>query len=93
MSCMWTVYILRCSDDSFYVGLTNDLKQRIQDHKSGDGAQYTCARLPVSLEYSERFRSKKEAENREQQLKRWSKAKKEALIAGNLAKLKQLSKS
>ena len=58
---MWHVYILKCSDDSFYVGLTNDLKQRIQDHKSGDGTQYTCARLPVSLEYSERFRSKKEA--------------------------------
>ncbi|MBI4684463.1 MAG: GIY-YIG nuclease family protein [Nitrospirae bacterium] len=90
---MWTVYILRCSDGSFYVGLTNDLKQRIRDHQSGDGAQYTRARLPVSLKYSEGFKSKKEAENREHQLKRWSKAKKEALIKSDMAKLRQLSRN
>ena len=81
---MWNVYILRCSDDSFYIGLTNDLKQRLRDHQSGDGAQYTRSRLPVKFKYSERFKSKKEAENREQQLKRWSRAKKETLISGNL---------
>lgn len=89
---MWHVYVLKCSDNSFYIGLTRDLKQRIQDHQAGDGAQYTCARLPVRLEYSERFKSKKEAENREHQLKRWSKAKKEALISSNLKKLKHSSK-
>lgn len=75
---MYYVYILKCDDSSFYVGLTTDLIKRIQDHQSGDGAQYTRLRLPISLQYSEQFKSKKEAENREQQLKRWSRAKKEA---------------
>ena len=83
---MWHVYILKCSDESFYVGLTTDLKQRVQDHQSGDGAQYTRSRRPLSLEYSERFASKQEAENREHQLKRWSRAKKEALTSGKLKK-------
>ncbi len=73
--------------------MTTDLEKRVQDHQSGDGAQYTCARLPVSLKYSEQFKSKQEAESREKQLKRWSKVKKEALVSGNLSNLSKLSKS
>jgi len=81
---MWTVYILQCSDGSFYIGLTNNLKQRIRDHQSGDGAQYTRSRLPVKLAYAEKYANQNDAEEREQQIKRWSRAKKEALISGKL---------
>lgn len=81
---MWTVYILKCNDESFYVGLTTDLKKRIQDHQSGDGAQYTRSRLPVKLVYSEKHANQNDAEDREQQIKRWSRTKKEALISGKI---------
>lgn len=45
----WVVYILSCSDDSYYTGITNNLDKRIAKHNSGSGAKYTAARLPVKL--------------------------------------------
>lgn len=45
----WSVYILQCSDSSYYCGITNNLEKRIEKHNSGKGAKYTRARLPVVL--------------------------------------------
>jgi predicted GIY-YIG superfamily endonuclease len=89
---MWHVYIIKCSNNSFYVGLTNNLEHRLMEHQTGTGAQYTSARLPATLEYSESFMCRKDAERREKQLKSWSRAKKEALINGNSIKLQELSR-
>jgi putative endonuclease len=86
------VYIPRCADGSFYVGSAQNLAARLKAHNDGHGAAYTFKRRPVHLVYSETFRSETEAVTRERQLKRWSLGKKEALIAGDLERLKQLSK-
>ncbi len=86
------VYILRCADDTFYVGHAENLQARLKEHNGGHGAQYTAIRRPVRLVYSEEFDSLKAAVFRERQLKRWSRAKKEALISGEFDRLKQLSK-
>lgn len=87
------VYILKCSDGSYYTGLTNSLETRMKEHNAGRGTQYTFARLPVELVYTERFRARWQAEHRELQLKTWSRQKKEALINGDLDRLRTLSKS
>ncbi|MCR5670408.1 MAG: GIY-YIG nuclease family protein [Butyrivibrio sp.] len=83
MGCMeHYAYIVRCSDDSFYCGYTNNLENRIKTHNRGKGAKYTRARLPVVLVYFEKFDSKEEAMSREWHLKRLSHADKEALAKG-----------
>jgi putative endonuclease len=74
------VYIVRCCDGTLYTGYARDPRQREKAHNSGRGARYTSGRLPVTLTYSESFGSKSEALKREWELKRWSRAKKEALI-------------
>jgi putative endonuclease len=79
------VYILRCADGTLYTGHARDPKQREQVHS---GAKYTVGRRPVRLVYSEACRSVTQALKREHQLKRWTRTKKEALIAGDVAKLK-----
>lgn len=89
---MCFVYILRCADDSFYVGSTRDLNARLKTHNDGRGSTYTLKRRPVRRVYSETFCSEAEAIQRESQLKRWSVAKKESLIMGDIQKLKRLSK-
>jgi tRNA/rRNA methyltransferase len=78
----WT-YLLRCSDDSFYVGHTDDLERRLAEHGSGTLPGYTQTRLPVTLAWSETFQTRDEALAFEQQLKGWSRTKKQALIAGD----------
>jgi len=88
---MYYVYILRCADDSFYIGSTQDLGSRVKTHNHGRGAAYTLKRRPVDLVYSEVFNSETQAVKRERQLKRWSRAKKEALVVGDLDHLHQLS--
>jgi putative endonuclease len=72
--------------------LKNDLDARIAAHNAGKGAKYTASRLPVQTVYTEPVDSKSAAMRRETQIKRWTKAKKEALIAGNRQKLRRLSK-
>ena len=89
---MYYVYILRCADDSFYVGSAQDVDARVKAHNDGRGAAYTFRHGPVDLVYSEAFPSEDEAVRRERQLKRWTRAKKKALIAGDLGRLKHLSK-
>ncbi|OGP56776.1 MAG: hypothetical protein A2V67_15010 [Deltaproteobacteria bacterium RBG_13_61_14] len=86
------VYILRCSDNSFYVGSSKDVDERVKAHNKGVGPDYTRNRRPVLQVYSEECESKTAAVNRERQIKKWTRAKKEALIAGNVEKLRQLSK-
>lgn len=92
MSASIHVYILRCADDSYYVGLTEDLKGRENAHNNGRGSKYTFLRRPVRLVYSESYRTFEEAIARERQLKRWSHAKKKALMVGDAGRLRQLSR-
>jgi putative endonuclease len=87
------VSILQCADDSYYVGFTEFLEARIHEHKNGTlGACHTFLRRPVTLAYTESYVNQVEAIKRERQLKNWSHAKKTALITGDLAALKALSK-
>ena len=91
ISMPWFVYILRCSDLSYYVGHTENPQQRVITHNAGRGPVYTSRRRPVELAYEE-MPSKAAAVKRERQMKKWSRSKKQALIAGNSATLKGLSR-
>ncbi|MEM6894504.1 MAG: GIY-YIG nuclease family protein [Bacteroidota bacterium] len=87
------VYILRCSDGSFYTGVTSNLMKRIKDHNEGRYPDsYTFSRRPVELVYYAKFTDFRIAIEREKQIKKWSKTKKQALIDGEYAKLPNLSK-
>ncbi len=86
------MYILECSDGSYYTGSTVNLKLRILQHQNGEGANHTKTRLPVKLVYFEEFSTVQEAFYREKQIQKWRREKKEALIAGNFEKLKELSR-
>jgi tRNA/rRNA methyltransferase len=88
----WFVYILKCSDNSYYVGHTENLPTRIKIHNSSKGAKHTAIRRPVFLVYQEPAATKQEAMKREQQIKHWSRAKKEALIRSDRQLLKSLSR-
>ena len=87
------VYILRCADSSYYVGHAEDLEARIHLHNSERAAAWTSVRRPVTLVYTEPFGNRLDAIRRERQLKGWSRAKKDALVEGNLTGLKLLSAS
>jgi len=76
------IYILRCSDDTFYTGWTNDLDKRVKTHNNGAGSKYTRSRLPVTLVYSEEFITKQAAQRREFLIKNLSRKQKEQLIGG-----------
>jgi putative endonuclease len=65
----WYIYIVQCSDKSLYVGYTNDVFRRIENHNAGRGAKYTRSRRPVQLIYSENYRTKSEAMRREWEIK------------------------
>ena len=86
------VYILRTSSNALYIGQTNNLERRIQEHKNKNNrsAKYITYFKSIKLVYSETYPSRKEAMKREWQLKKWTKAKKEALINENLKLLKKL---
>ena len=86
------IYILKCADGSFYVGHTCSVEDRIKLHNEGRGALWTSCRRPVTLVYMESLPSEKQAIARERQLKRWTHAKKLALINGDRATLKSLAK-
>ncbi len=87
------MYMLQCRDGSFYTGSTKELALRIAQHKNGEGANFTSKNLPVKLVYYETFDRIDEAFAREKQIQKWSRAKKIALIKGDIEKLKQLSKN
>jgi len=86
---MWYVYIVRCADNSLYIGETSDVARRVASHNAGTAA-FTSSRRPVRLVYVESVHARAVALKRERQLKRWTRAKKEALIAGDRALLSQL---
>jgi len=79
----YLVYILKCADQSLYVGCTNNLEKRIKQHNESKwGAHYTKTRRPVKLVYSEQFQTLKEARGRELEIKSWRRKKKLALVDG-----------
>lgn len=86
------VYILRCSDDTFYTGMTNNLTRRIAEHHEGfDPLCYTSKRRPLELVFIQEFSHVNEAISFEKQVKGWSRKKKQAIINDNWLKLKELS--
>ena len=76
----WLVYMLECSDNSIYTGITNNLENRLKKHQSGDGAKYLRGRLPIKLIYKELFINRSEATKREISIKKMSKKEKVRLI-------------
>lgn len=88
------VYILICSDNSYYTGITNNLERREAEHNEGNsGVAYTYSRRPVRLAWWTEFSNPDMAIELEKQIKGWSRRKKEALISGDWDKLKRLSKN
>jgi putative endonuclease len=77
---MYYIYVLLCKDGSYYIGSTNDIHKRFQDHLNGRGAKYTKSHKPEKIIYREKFASKSEALKREAELKKWTKIQKAALI-------------
>jgi len=87
------LYIVQCSDKSFYVGVTNNLDKRIIEHNEGINiTSYTYLRRPVTLMYHTYFTDFNLAFQWETRIKKWSRAKKQALIDGDFELLKILSK-
>jgi putative endonuclease len=87
------LYILRCADSSYYIGTTrSSLDSRIAQHNAGTFEGYTATRRPVELIFSQWFDRITDAIENERKLKKWSRAKKEALIRGDFASLQQLAK-
>ena len=85
------MYILKCSDGTYYTGSTWRIETRLARHNEGKGANYTKCRLPVELVYKEYSGSIIKAFQREKQVQKWSRKKKEALIAENMQKLHELA--
>ena len=86
------IYILRCSDNSLYTGITNDLDRRFNEHNDGKLKDaYTYSRRPVKLEYFQDFTEPTQAIFFEKKLKKWSKVKKEALIKGDFDMIQTLA--
>lgn len=76
------VYILECSDGSFYVGITNNLERRVDAHNAGVASKYTRSRRPVALRYQELCGTRSQALIRECGLRLMSRKEKQALVAG-----------
>ncbi len=77
---MFTLYILRSLKNHLYVGITKNLQQRIERHKSGNGAEFTKRNQVFGLVYKEEFPTLLEVRRRESQIKKWRREKKENLI-------------
>jgi len=87
---MWHLYILLCDQKTFYVGITDNIKRRLTQHKRSESF-FTKKFSEVELKYTKAFSKRSLAEKREKQIKRWSVAKKKALIVGDISLLKKLS--
>ncbi len=84
---MYFIYILKCSDTTYYTGVTSDIEKRIFEHQNGVHREaYTFTRRPVELVYSESYDKIEDAIQREKQVKDWSRKKKEKLIRGDFFK-------
>nr|WP_321485277.1 GIY-YIG nuclease family protein [uncultured Draconibacterium sp.] len=89
---LFYVYIVKCSDNSYYVGVTNDIERRLEEHNQGVSENsYTYKRRPVTLVFYETYNDFKIAEQWEKRLKGWSRRKKKALIERNWEKLRRYS--
>lgn len=86
----YTVYILRMINNQLYIGQTKDLENRLKLHKQHIGAKFTKDNYDFVLAYTEVYDTRQKAMQRERQIKGWTRAKKEALIASYLEKLKRL---
>ena len=87
------IYILKCSDNTFYTGSTINIEKRFWEHSNFEGANYTRKRQPVELVYIEEFDKIEDAFYREKQIQGWGRSKKDALIQNNFDKLILLSKN
>lgn len=89
---LYYVYILQCSDDSYYTGITNDIHKRFVQHQDGlDKDSYTYNKRPVTLEFYQEFNDVNQAIFFEKKIKGWTKAKKAALINGDFDMLQILA--
>ena len=86
------VYILRCSDSSYYTGHTDNLEKRMAEHHSGECGGYTSTRLPVELLWSQDCTTREEALSAEQQIKGWNRKKKEAMMRGDWNEVSRLAR-
>ena len=77
---MHYVYVVECADGTYYTGYTTDVDRRVAEHDAGEGAKYTRGRTPVELRHVETYESKSAAMSREYELKRLSRAEKEAVV-------------
>ncbi len=90
---IYYVYILKCADDTYYTGVTNNIERRFLEHKTGEDVNaYTFRRRPLQLVFYAEFSNVEFAIEKEKQIKKWSKNKKEALINGDFELLPELSK-
>lgn len=81
---VWCVYILELSNGAYYTGITNNIEQRLEKHKTGKGSKYVRSFLPLKLAYIEQCESKSAALKREIYIKKLSRKKKELLVKGQL---------
>lgn len=87
------VYIVECADKTFYTGITSNLSKRLESHQNGAYKDsYTSTRRPVELMFYCEFTNPNMAIETEKQIKKWSQAKKKALISGEYEKLPNLAK-
>ena len=90
----FTIYILECADGSYYTGITRrPVEERVWQHNEGLVQGYTHSRRPVILRSTEEFERAVDAIDREQQIKKWSRRKKEALIRGDYYALPELARN
>ena len=68
---MYTLYVLKCKDNSLYTGITTDLKRRIEEHRQKKGSKYVASRLPFKLVHTEKIQNRSEASKRESEIKGW----------------------
>ncbi|MCK5218754.1 GIY-YIG nuclease family protein [bacterium] len=78
------VYILECSDQSYYTGYTQNIKQRLVLHQKGSGSAYVYSRRPFKLIYTEEYPTQRQAMQREKEIQKWKRARKLVLIRGDL---------
>ncbi len=90
---MFWIYILRCSDGSYYTGHTDNLDKRLHEHQYGTIKGYTHTRRPVELVYQQMFAAREDAFSSERKINGWSRKKKEAMIRGDWAEVSRLAKA
>jgi len=78
----WYLYIAKCSDNSLYIGISNNVDKRIVRHNQGDGATWVKQHGAAEIVYRELYQNYLEARHREMQIKKWSRVKKEHLVSG-----------